>query len=65
MWWLYVLVVIALLVAAWAITRAWARRRSNPPDIEGWIANQSAAAEARRQDAEFRARRGDQRPSGP
>lgn len=46
MWWVWVLVVIALLVAVWALTLLRSKWRARLPTDERSLANQAASAEA-------------------
>ena len=47
MWWLILIAVTGLLLAAWAVGRVRALRQRSPEDLERLRANQAAGAEAR------------------
>jgi hypothetical protein len=64
MWWLYYLVGIAVLVAAWWLIREWLRRRPARPVDEDELQKRAAAAEARQRRDQDHAR-GDNLGPGP
>ena len=47
MWWVWVLVVIALFAAVWTFTLLWSKRRASAPMDERYLANRAAGADAR------------------